>query len=278
MLHLDSPSYSSDPKDTTSGESVEIEFLPEFERQLDHANLSPTDVFLEHHDYDLFLLNQEIDTPYDNLYHHDTHVSENLDDIFTHATSLSHTFALNQFMAQHNYEDLNPTDTPSTVPTTIQASIDHPFNPRCSHNPIATQCNQSQYHIPNHNFALPQLMAQPNCEDLEPTDAPITVQTTLQASSYHSINPKSAYNLMETQFNQSQYSTSLNKICAHNLSASQNNQVSLCNSLASPYPPDPGEHVLERSVTEVGEQDFPVKWFKFIHPSPKPRMNETPVQ
>ena len=48
--------------------------------------------------------------------------------------------------------------------------------------------------------------------------------------------------------------------------------------LASPYPPDPGEHVLKRSATATGKQDFPVKWFKFIHPSPKPRMTETPVQ
>ena len=29
-------------------------------------------------------------------------------------------------MAQHNYEGLNPSDTPSTVPTAIQAPSDHP--------------------------------------------------------------------------------------------------------------------------------------------------------
>ena len=33
LLHLDSPSHSSEPKDTTSVESVEIEFFPEFEGQ-----------------------------------------------------------------------------------------------------------------------------------------------------------------------------------------------------------------------------------------------------
>ena len=148
----------------------------------------------------------------------------------------------------------------------------------CAHNQMATQCNQSQYPNPNHNFALPQFMAQPNCEALEPTDAPITVPTTPQASSDHTFNPKCAHNLMATQCNQSQYSTSLNKIFAHNPSASQNNQVILTNSLASPYPPDPGEHVLKRLAIEVGKQDFAVKWFKFIHPSPKPRMKENPVQ
>ena len=122
----------------------------------------------------------------DNLNFQNTHVCENEDVILIHATNLSHTFALPQFMAQHNYEGLNPTDTPSTVPTTLQASTDHTFNPKCVHNLMTAQCNQSQY------------------------------------------------------------LTSLNKICAHNPSASQNIQISLYNSLASPYPPDPGEHVLKR--------------------------------
>ena len=83
---------------------------------------------------------------------------------------------------------------------------------------------------------------------------------------------------METQCNQPQYLIPLNNICAHIPPASQNNQVNISNSLASPYPPDPGEHVLKRSATSTGEQDFPVKWFKFVHPSPKPRITETPVQ
>ena len=50
-------------------------------------------------------------------------------------------------MAQPNCEDLDPTDTQSAVPTTLQASSDHTFNPKCAHNPVATQCNQSQYLI-----------------------------------------------------------------------------------------------------------------------------------
>ena len=143
---------------------------------------------------------------------------------------------------------------------------------------MATQCNQSQYPNPNHNFSLPQFMAQPNCVDLEPTDTPSAVPTALQASSYHTLNPNCAHNLMETQCNQSQYFISLNKISAHNPSASQNNQISLSNSLASPYPPDPGEHVLKRLATEVCEQGYSVKWCKFIHPSPNPRMTGTTVQ
>ena len=229
-----------------------------FEVQLDYANLSPTDVFLGHHDYDLFLLNHEIDTPSDNLNFQNTHVCDNEDVILIHATNLSHTFALPQFMAQHNYEGQKPTDTPSAVRTTIQATSDQTFNPRCAHNPMATQCNQSQY--PNHNFALPQFMAPPNSEDLESTDTPSAVLTTLQASCDHTFNPECAHNLMETQCNQPQYLIPLNKICAHIPTAYQNNQVNLSNSLASPYPPDPGEHVwkglLQQQVSRISHQ----KW------------------
>ena len=126
LLHLVPPSHSSDPQDISSVENVEIEFLPEFEVQLDHDNLPPTDVFLGHHVYDLLLLNQEIDTPSDNLNFQNTYVCENEEVIIIHATNPSHTLALPQFMAQHNYEDLKPTDNPSTVPTAIQATSDRP--------------------------------------------------------------------------------------------------------------------------------------------------------
>ena len=59
LLHLDSPSHSSEPQDSSSAKSVEIEFIDESDELLENNNLPPTDVFL---DYDLFLLNQEIDT------------------------------------------------------------------------------------------------------------------------------------------------------------------------------------------------------------------------
>ena len=102
LLQLDSISVSSQATC-----SIETEFLPEFERQLDHTNLSPTDVFSGHYDYELFFLQKEIDAPYDNISHEDTHGYEEQDQdvILTHATILSHTFALPQFMDQHNCED-----------------------------------------------------------------------------------------------------------------------------------------------------------------------------
>ena len=46
MLHFDSPSLSSEPQDTSSVDSDEIGFLPEFEGQLDHTNLSKNKCFV----------------------------------------------------------------------------------------------------------------------------------------------------------------------------------------------------------------------------------------
>ena len=118
-------------------------------------------------------------------------------------------------------------------------------------------------------------MAQHNCEDLKSTATPSTFSTFTQASSDHTSNQICAHKPMTTECNQSQYLTLLKQHLAHNPSASQVSQANLSNSLTSQYPPDPGEHVLKKSATEIGEQDFPVKWFMFIYPSSKPRMTET---
>ena len=67
LLHLGSPSLSPELQDTSSVESVEVEFVPEF---------FTNGCSGEQHDYDLFLLNQEIDTPFDNLNHPDSHACE----------------------------------------------------------------------------------------------------------------------------------------------------------------------------------------------------------
>ena len=71
MLHLNSPSLSSELQDNPSVDSVGIELLPESEGQLDHTNLSPTDVFSEHHEYEVFLLQKEFDAANDNLNHYE---------------------------------------------------------------------------------------------------------------------------------------------------------------------------------------------------------------
>ena len=215
--------------------SIETEFLPEFEGQLDHTNLSSTDVFSGHYDYELFLLQKEIDAPHDNIGHEDTHVYEEQDQdvILTHATILSHTFALPQFMDQHNCEDQDPTDTPITVPTAFQVSCDHTLHPECTHNPVAIQCNQ--YPNLNHNLALPQFLAHHNYEDLDPTDTPSAVPSALHTPIDDIYNPKCAHNPMETQCNQSQYATLMKQNCTPNPSTSQVKKSNHSNPMAFPY-------------------------------------------
>ena len=53
--------------------------------------------------------------------------------------------ALPQFLTHHHCDDLDPTDTPSAVPTNLQASSDDTYNPKCPHSLMETQCNHSQY-------------------------------------------------------------------------------------------------------------------------------------
>ena len=149
-------------------------------------------------------------------------------------------------MDQHNYEYQDPTDTPSTVPTTFQVSFDHSLHPECTHNPMAFQC--IQYPNLSHNLALPQFRVHHNSEDLDPTDTPSAVPTALQAPGDATYNPKCAHNPMETQCNKSQYPTMMKHSCIHNPSVSQVSQDNHSNPVVVPYPPDPGEHVFERSA------------------------------
>ena len=131
------PNSTSTPSPAPMKSPIHLELTPcdssstttSMKGQLDDTNLSPTDVFSGHHDYEMFLLQKEIDAPHDNLNHHVLHACEEQDQdvILTHATILSHTFALPQFMDQHNYEYQDPTDIPSTVPTAFQVSCDSSF-------------------------------------------------------------------------------------------------------------------------------------------------------
>ena len=47
----------------------------------------------------------------------------------------------------HHCDDLDLTDTPSAVPTALQAHSDDTSNPKCTHSLLETQCNHSQYPI-----------------------------------------------------------------------------------------------------------------------------------
>ena len=55
--------------------------------------------------------------------------------------------ALPQFLTHHNCDALDPTDTPSAVPTALQAPSDDTSNPKCTHSLMETLGNHSQYPI-----------------------------------------------------------------------------------------------------------------------------------
>ena len=74
---------------------------------------------------------------------------------------------------------------------------------------------------------------------------PSAVPTALQAPSDDTYNPKCTHRLMETQCNHSQYPILMKQNCTHNPSTSQVSKSNHPNSVTFPYPPDPGEHVLE---------------------------------
>ena len=62
-------------------------------------------------------------------------------------THQRYVFARANQSKHHNCDDLDPTDTPSAVPTALQAPSDDPYNPKCTHSLMETQCNHSQYPI-----------------------------------------------------------------------------------------------------------------------------------
>ena len=101
---------------------------------------------------------------------------------------------------------------------------------------VFARVNQSKHH---------------NCDDLDPTDTPSSVPTALQAPSDDTYNPKCTHSLMETQCNHSQYPILLKKNCTHNPSTNQVSKSYHANPVPFPYPPDPGEHVLETSNAQT---------------------------
>ena len=93
------------------------------------------------------------------------------------------------------------------------------------------------------------------CDDFDPTDTPSEVPTALQAPSDDTYNPKCTHSLMETQCNHSWYPILMKKICTHHLSTNQVSKSYKPHPVPFPYPPDPGEHVLESAPTTLVERD-----------------------
>ena len=155
----------------------------------------------------------------------------------------------------------NPTlGKPTPAPQQVhQHSQDEPTGESKHQTPSEslTPLNNFKLGTKRDDSALPQFLTQHNCDDLDPTDAPSSAPTALQAPSDDTSNPKCTHSLMETQCNHSQYPILMKKNCTHNLSTSQVSKSYHANPVAFPYPPDPGEHVLEtyNAQTTLVERD-----------------------
>ena len=175
-----------------------------------------------------------------------------------------------QMIIEHNKKVKlnNPTPYPSGSKTKPNPTFGKPTpTPQQVHQHSQDEpTDESKHQIPSesltalNNFkqgtkrdasALPQFLTQHNCDDLDPTDTPSAVPTALQAPSDDTSNPKCTHSLMETQCNHSQYPILMKKNCTHNLSTSQVSKSYHANPVAFPYPPDPGEHVLEASNAQT---------------------------
>ena len=138
----------------------------------------------------------------------------------------------------------NPTfGKPTPAPQQVhQHSQDEPIGESKHQTPSEslTALNNFKQGTKRDDSALPQFLTQHNCDDLDPTDTPSAVPTALQTPSDDTSSPF----LMKPT-------------CAHNLSTSQVSKSYHANPVPFPYPPDPGEHVLELSSapTTLVERD-----------------------
>ena len=141
---------------------------------------------------------------------------------------------------------IDPTDIQNVMPVSYAKRNISPHESSRQIQPhqryVFARVNQSKHH---------------NCDDLDPTDTPSAVPTALQALSDDTYNPKCTHSLMETQCNHSQYPFLMKQNCTHNPSTSQVSKSYQPNPVIFPYPPDPGEHVLETSSapTTLVERD-----------------------
>ena len=140
--------------------------------------------------------------------------------------------------------DIDTTDIQNVMPVSYaksNISFNESSRQKQTHQVFA-RVNQSKHH---------------HCDDLDLTDTPSAVPTALQAHSDDTSNPKCTHSLLETQCNHSQYPILMKKMCTHNPSTNQVSKSYNPHPVPFPYPPDPGEHVLEtsRAPTTLVERD-----------------------
>ena len=133
---------------------------------------------------------------------------------------------------------IDPTDIQNVMPVSYAKRniLSHESLRQIQTHQVFARVNQSKHH---------------NCDDLDPTDTPSAVPTTLQARSDDTYNPKCTHSLMETQCNHSQYPILMKKNCTHNPSTSQVSKSYHPNPVTFPYPPDPGEILTDDTNTII---------------------------
>ena len=141
---------------------------------------------------------------------------------------------------------IDPTDIQNVMPVSYAKRI-------ISSHESSRQIQTHQRYV----FARVNQSKHYNCDDLDPTDTPSAVPTALSAPSDDTYYPKCTHSLMETQCNDSQYPILMKKICTHDPSTNQVSKSYKPHPVTFPYPPDPGEHVLETSSapTTLVERD-----------------------
>ena len=141
--------------------------------------------------------------------------------------------------------DIDTTDIQNVMPVSYAKSniSSNASSRQIQTHQVSARVNQSKHH---------------NCDDLDPTDTPSSVPTALQAPSNDTYNPKCTHSLMETQCNHSQYPILMKKICTHDPSTNEVSKSYNPHPVTFPYPPDPGEHVLETSSAPTTHLIFPV--------------------
>ena len=155
----------------------------------------------------------------------------------------------------------NPTlGRPTPAPQQVhQHSQDEPTGESKHQTPLEslTALNNFKKGTKRDDSALSQFPTHHNCDDLDPNDTPSAVPTALQAPSDDTSNPRHTHSLMETQCNHSQYPILMKKICTHDPSTNQVSKSYNPHPVTFPYPPDPGEHILETSSapTTLVERD-----------------------
>ena len=145
--------------------------------------------------------------------------------------------------------------SPQIIPGTPLPNSTSPPSPAPMKSSIhlePTPCDPTSTPQTTCNFdteSLPELKGHLDITNQEPTDTPSTMPTAFQVSCDHTLHPECTHNTMETQCNQSQFPTLMRHNCTHNPSTSQVKKSNHINPMAFPYPPDHGEHIVERSAT-----------------------------